>query len=225
MTLPVMHRYRPVLLFMMAVAIAGEAMADVAERLDKAQALAREGNYAPAYCLWLQLAEEGDHEAEFNLGWLYHNGNGVAVDDEQAAIYWERAAKAGHGEAQMALGLLYSQARRDTARRAQAIMWYGSAARQGFHDALLILLDYADDGDQLATRTVAELVQEGKAGTQLRISVRKANVRDRPSTQGKLLMTLSQGSPVSRLDTRGDWLHVWVPSENRVGWMHHSLFE
>ena len=125
----------------------------------------------------------------------------------------------------MALGLLYSQARGDTTRRAQAIMWYGRAARQGFQDALLILLDYADEGDQLATRTISELVHEGKAGTQVRTSVRKANVRDRPSTRGKLLMTLSQASPVIRLDTRGDWLHVWVPANNRVGWMHQSLFE
>ena len=39
----------------------------------------KKGNYAIAYCIWNSLAESNDAEALYNLGWLYHNGYGLAI--------------------------------------------------------------------------------------------------------------------------------------------------
>lgn len=213
----------PVLVMMLLCGVATSIRADVNAALAEARSLAREGNFAPAWCIWRRLADEGDAEAQFNLGWLYHNGQGVVIDDQQARAMWEKAAQQGHGEAQMALAMLYSQGGAVGIDQAQAVKWYHAAARQGFEDALLILLDYAQEGDPAAANAVAELVREGSAGTPVRV-VDKANVRDRPSTKGGILVTLPGNARVMKLDTRGKWRRVWVPDIKGVGWMHQSVF-
>lgn len=53
-------------------------------------------------------AKKGDIEAQFQLGWKYHIGEGVVQDYEQA-VYWYRiAAKQGNSWAQNNLGVLYN---------------------------------------------------------------------------------------------------------------------
>ena len=63
------------------------------------QALGR-GDYAIAYCHWLPLAKRGYAEAQYHVGWLYANGNGLAVDIKRALHWWMRAAEQGHTDAQ-----------------------------------------------------------------------------------------------------------------------------
>ena len=46
-----------------------------------------------------KAAEQGDADAQSNLGWMYDNGEGVEEDDEKA-VYWFRKAERGHPEAQ-----------------------------------------------------------------------------------------------------------------------------
>ena len=50
--------------------------------------IALDGDYAEAYCLWRPLAEQGYAEAQYHLGWLYANGNGLAVDIDRALGFW-----------------------------------------------------------------------------------------------------------------------------------------
>jgi len=45
------------------------------------------------------LANRGFAEAQFNLGWMYANGEGVPRDDAEAAKWYRRAAKLGHRQA------------------------------------------------------------------------------------------------------------------------------
>ncbi|SUO96074.1 tetratricopeptide repeat protein [Suttonella ornithocola] len=61
------------------------------------------GNYADAF-KWAQpAAEKGDAEAQFNLGWLYENGQGVTQDYNKACQWYEKAAAQGLAKAQQAL--------------------------------------------------------------------------------------------------------------------------
>jgi hypothetical protein len=63
---------------------------------------ARKASYQPAgdpldrviqgHC---EAARKGDPGAQFHLGWIYANGNGVARDDELAAAWFQQAAKGG----------------------------------------------------------------------------------------------------------------------------------
>jgi hypothetical protein len=50
------------------------------------------GSVIQSYC---EAARKGDAAAQFRLGWIYANGNGVARDDELAAAWFQEAAKGG----------------------------------------------------------------------------------------------------------------------------------
>ena len=208
-------------LLMLAMACSADTEVDLA----RAEAYAMDGNFAPAWCIWEPLAEAGNVTAQYNLGWLYRNGNGVAANDERARQLWEQAAHSGHAEAQMALAMLYGQRGGSVEDQTQAIHWYREAAVQGIEDAMLVLLDYADRGDVAASAAVATLLLEARVGNLVTVTVDKANVRDRATTSGRVLATLPQGTRVLQLAITGDWRRVWVDEIEASGWMFHSLFE
>ena len=54
---------------------------------------------------YLAAAEKGDAQAQYNLGWCYVNGDGVAKDLKQAVYWYRKAADQGHAEAKEALEL------------------------------------------------------------------------------------------------------------------------
>src|SRR5674476_487113 len=61
-------------------------------------------------------AEQGDVEAQNNLGVMYANSKGVAQDDKQAAFWFRKAAEQGYAEAQLILGLMYNEGQGDVAK-------------------------------------------------------------------------------------------------------------
>jgi len=65
------------------------------------------GDYATALREWRPLAEQGYTAAQFNLGQLYANGQGVPQDYVQARRWWEKAAVQGDVDAATNLGTLY----------------------------------------------------------------------------------------------------------------------
>jgi len=211
----------PGILVMFSMACSADTEVDLA----RAEAYAHDGDFAPAWCIWEPLAAAGNAVARFNLGWLYRNGNGVAVNDERARQLWEQAARSGHAEAQMALAMLYGQRGESIEDQAQAIHWYREAAGQGIEDALLVLLDYADRGDAAAAAAVAALLGEGRVGKLVAVTKDKANVREQPTTAARVLATLPQGTQVRQLAVSGDWRRVWLPDIEVAGWMYHALFE
>jgi hypothetical protein len=220
----VADRCRPLLAALLLGTVVARAAAPADARLEEAAALARAGDYAPAWCIWQALSEAGNAEAMFHLGWLYRNGRGVAADEERARSLWETAAAQGHGESQMALATLYAYEGSTVHDPARAVRWYAAAAAQGFEDALLILLTDADAGDSAAADAVARLVRDGRAGKPVSVAVDQANVRARPSTQAEILATLPPGTRVYRLQVREPWWRVWIPDGEITGWMHRSLF-
>jgi TPR repeat protein len=212
-------------LLMALLMLAMTCGADTEVDLARAEAYALDGDFAPAWCIWEPLAEAGNAIARFNLGWLYRNGNGVAANDERARQLWEQAARSGHAEAQMALAMLYGQVGSPVEDQAQAIYWYREAAGQGIEDALLVLLDYADRGDAAAAVAVDVLLGDERVGKLVAVTLDKANVREQPTTSGRVLATLPQGTQVRQLAITGDWRRVWVPEIEASGWMYHTLFE
>ena len=100
----------------------------------------REGNFAEAYCILRPHAEAGDAEAQYNVGWMYLNGYGLAINDSLALEWWQRAADQGHVDAIFSMAMLYSlgegQVRKDMDR---AVDLYLLAAEEGHEDARLII--------------------------------------------------------------------------------------
>jgi TPR repeat protein len=79
----------------------------------------------------LSEAKSGDAAAQFNLGILYKDGQGVPQDFAQAAVWFRKAAEQGDAHAQFCLGALYSFGQGVPQDYAQAAVWYRKAAEQG----------------------------------------------------------------------------------------------
>ena len=54
-----------------------------------------------------KAAEQGDANAQLNLGVMYRNGQGVPKDDSQAVNWYRKAAEQGHSEALFKLAKIY----------------------------------------------------------------------------------------------------------------------
>jgi hypothetical protein len=76
-------------------------------------------------------AEHGDAEAQYALGMMYNNGQGVPQSYTAAAGWYSRAAEQGDADAQSSLGLAYLNGRGKLRDYARAAQWLGKAAAQG----------------------------------------------------------------------------------------------
>ena len=81
--------------------------------------------------LWLKKAEQGDANAQCNLGVLYFCGRGVSKDYNEAAKWYRKAAEQGHAAAQCNLGALYDSGKGVSQDYNEAAKWYRKAAEQG----------------------------------------------------------------------------------------------
>ncbi len=72
------------------------ASADLQKGLDAYNA----GDYATAMKEWRPLAEQGNVNAQYNLGFMYDKGKGVPKDDAEAAKWYRLAADQGNADAQ-----------------------------------------------------------------------------------------------------------------------------
>ena len=77
-----------------------------------------------------KLAEQGDPEAQFALGTLYRDGQGVEKDLKQTIKWWEKAAELGYVDAQFALGNIYSGGYGIMKNYLLSYMWFDITAAQ-----------------------------------------------------------------------------------------------
>ncbi len=61
----------------------------------------------PALRRLREAAEQGDADAQYSLGLIYANGQGVPRDHAEAAKWYRKAAEQGHAKAQYRLGFMY----------------------------------------------------------------------------------------------------------------------
>jgi hypothetical protein len=188
------------------------------------QALAR-GDYAQAYCVWRPLAEDGLAEAQYHVGWLYANGNGLAVDLHKALAWWKRAASQGHADAQFAVGLAYTTGEGGIRRNLdEAVHWYLVAARQGHPDARDILVRLNGDPTVRLLERYPDLVNERWFGRPGRILGNRINVRSGPGVDYAIMHQLDDGAPVRIVGERGEWLWILLP-DGDAAWVHRTLIE
>ncbi len=93
------------------------------------------GDYAAALGRLRPLAEHGHAEAQFNLGLMYVNGQGVAQDHTEAMKWYREAAEQELATAQYNLGLMYGLGQGVPQNFVMAHMWWTLAARQGHRGA------------------------------------------------------------------------------------------
>ncbi len=91
----------------------------------------KRGAYAAAFKEFQPLAEQGNADAQFNLGVMYRTGRGVAQDDKEAAGWYRKSAEQGFARAQFSLGLMYYGGQGVPQDDKEAAKWYRKAAEQG----------------------------------------------------------------------------------------------
>ena len=112
-------------------ALTGQAIAD---SLSEAKAAYAAGNFEKAAKLLMTQAQQGNVDAQFSLGLMYDNGQGVPKEFSEAAKWYRLAAEQGHSAAQLNLGVMYGQGQGVPQDYKEAVKWYRLAAEQS--DAL-----------------------------------------------------------------------------------------
>ena len=110
--------------------------------------LAVDNNEDAALLRYLKTAaEQGDVDAQFDLGVIYYDGRGVAQDYAEAARWYRLAAEQGDAEAQYVLGFMYRKGRGVAQDYSKSAYWYTLAAEQGIPIAQFTLGQMYRRGD------------------------------------------------------------------------------
>ena len=104
-------------------------------------------DYETALRLWKPLAEQGNLDAQWWLGWMYRNGDGTPKDYKTAFKYYKLAAEQGYTPAQYELGEFYQYGYGVTQNEKTAVKWYRLAAEQGLSIAQYNLGEMYDIGE------------------------------------------------------------------------------
>jgi TPR repeat protein len=91
--------------------------------------------HVDSYAKNLQAAEQGNPEAESDLGLMYAKGDGVAKDSAMAVQWFTKAAQQGLARAQNNLGVMYEDGNGVAKDDVEAVKWFRAAAEQGFAPA------------------------------------------------------------------------------------------
>ena len=124
------------------------------------------GGYRTALALLKPLAVQGNPVAQFFVGAMYENGQGVLQDYAQAVVWFRKAAAQGNAGAQYILGLMYDKGQGVPQDYAQAVAWYRKAAAQGFAAAQNNLGAMYDNGQGVPQDYAQAIAWYRKAATQ-----------------------------------------------------------
>jgi len=91
------------------------------------------------------LADQGDADAQYNLGSIYYFGKGITKNYQIAFEWYKKAAEQGHAQAQENLGSMYYR-KGTTENDQKAIKWFTKAAEQGDVEAQIMLGLIYDQG-------------------------------------------------------------------------------
>ena len=96
--------------------------------------------------MYEHMANEGDIEAQYKLGFQYRYGGSVdqwdpsfGIDYKQALSLFRKSAEQGHADAQFQLAQMYNDGVGVTQNDVLAIYWYRKAAEQGIASAQFCL--------------------------------------------------------------------------------------
>jgi uncharacterized protein len=123
-----LHFFAGVLVALWLVTSAAMGFADT---LDDALPAKKSGDFQTAGQLFSTTAKKGSTAAQYNLGVMCANGQGVAHDYREAVKWYRLAAEQGHAGAQFNLGGLYCRGQGVSPSDAEAYAWWTVAAASG----------------------------------------------------------------------------------------------
>lgn len=170
-----------------------------------------------------QRAEQGDTEAQYDLGLMYANGEGVARDDEQAVRWFRLAAEQGDADAQFNLSFMYLNGEGVPQDYEEAIRWFRAAAEQGLAPAQFYLGFMYSDGkgvprdDQEAALWYGAAAEQGLATAQFYLGFMYDSGRGVPRDEIQAHMWLS----LATSSLTGDLREEAVRGRDRVAEKMH----
>jgi TPR repeat protein len=222
------NKYLIALSFLIATAISDNV---AAAGLDDAVEAMRAGDFAEAYCIIRPLAESGDADAQYNIGWMYLNGYGLRINDTLALEWWQRASKQGHIDASFSIGMLYSLGEGRVAKDLDlAIDYYLLAARNEQEDAIALLQSMMMRNDKAILSRMNDIVNQYGLlfGKKRLVKAKKLNARDGPSAKEKIVAKLIKEQAVLELYKKGRWSQVALLGDAGLGrtvWVYNPLLE
>ena len=135
-----------ILLLLMIGVHSTNAQQTADELLKKGDSLYEQKKFQEAVDCYKQAAQQGNVEAQFNLGYALYNGEGVDKDYASAAMWFKRAARQNFAKAQYNLAYCYMN---------------GRGVPTDYDKALRYLTDAANNGNQNAQLTMAECYEKG----------------------------------------------------------------
>lgn len=96
-------------------------------------------DYPKALREFRPLAQKGDASAQYNLGLMYANGQGVTQDYQEALKWYRLAAAQRYAAAQFLLGEMYINGKGVAQSDQEAFKWFRLAADQGNGDSQSVL--------------------------------------------------------------------------------------
>lgn len=196
--------------------------------IDDAVHSMREGNFAEAYCILRTYADEGDPEAQYNIGWMYLNGYGLAINDSLALEWWQRASDQGYTDATFSMAMLYSlgegQVKKDMGK---AIDLYLLAALEGHEDARMIIISMIQRNDRSIRNRKQQIINTygDMLGTLKQVRKKRVNVRNGPGMDHDIVASAGQDSVVLALSEKGKWTHVALKDNGIIAWVYTSLLK
>ncbi len=218
------------------LSIAMTSISVVASEVEDAVTAMRIGDFAEAYCIMRPLAEKGDADAQYNIGWMYMNGYGLRVNDSLALEWWNKASDQGHVDANFSIGMLYSLGDGDVPKDStKAIDYYLLAVKAGHEDAIIILQSMMMRNDkEISGRMHSIIYDYGLLFGQVRlVKASKLNARNGPSVESKIVAQLVKGQKVLEMDKQGKWSQVAIlyndgidaSIRDRTVWVYNPLLE
>ena len=115
-----------------------------------------------AECVYLSIpaecqaeAEKGNAIAQYILGFMYENGEGVSQDYRKAEKWYYKAAEQGIADAQYNLGKMYADSSGATQDYVMSHMWFSIAGENGDQDAF-------NKRDSVAEKMTPSQIQEAQ---------------------------------------------------------------
>ena len=134
-------------MLLMTTGMGATTIADNGEKLlQRADSLYRMGNFEKAVEVYLQSAETGNAEAQFDIGYAYYTGEGTQRDYTSAAMWFKRSAKQNFAKAQYNLAYCYMN---------------GRGVPRDYDKAFNLLLESAGNNYKRAQLTLADCYARG----------------------------------------------------------------
>lgn len=173
------------------------------------------------YARVMELARNGNHDAEFELGAMFHDGDGVGRDFGKALEWYKKAASAGNRQAAFNLGLMFQNGEGTGADPDAAREWFIRASDAGDARAALQLgtMAYAAKDYSKALLYFLKSAGQGLADAQMNVGIMHIRGEGVPSQDlavGYAWLTLSKAGGNQRAAAMLDNLSGKTTEEQRM---------